>query len=715
MAKGRFFTIILALIMLLYPITAVNDSIDSSDNDQSILSDWPSTFYQWDGNNSSGNNSGGNNSGGNNSGGNNSGGNSSSGGNSTTSDAHCLVVDNAAMNQTHYVTVDLVNTCSTTIMYPGINASADHTGVSGLYDIWWYVIGNNSTINMGWQLSLNQSIQNGTVVTLDFEAFVLNCGPNNSWANDCPNSNLSYQFTVISQGGNSSGGNNAGNGTGNNTGGNNSSGNQSNNPPVYRLNILSPINSSTVYGNSLSIQYITENYSGYVSWSVSGLNGTQSAGSSYSWDGSVRSKQIYFNIFDWIQICGSVQNNNISISDCVSVYRAERVVQGAINSVNTGTSGYTSLYAWGQNYSSGTITVNGTIVDTIGSHFTSQNHSNVSQNPIYEYFYIGYGASVICMNLVGENGSTVSDCVTVNRAMPAHSATILSPSNNTAFVGNQLSVSYQVYNTSSLYFTVNGQSTNYTNHTGQNSIVIFTGYGLNTVCLMSQDYAYQTHGDCITVQMLDPNSDVDQDGVPDHSDQCPNTALQVAVNSAGCSNAQIDSDQDGVMDDADLCPNTAFQSNVDANGCSMSQRDSDGDGILDSMDLCANTSANSLIDSNGCAESQLDDDSDGVSNDIDICPNTLALSQVDSNGCASNQRDSDSDGVVDSFDRCTNTPLGTVVDQTGCAYGTSSSGGNNSTSSGGGSSGGGNTPNIGLLSTLVLVTLVAITRRKNWE
>tara|TARA_Y100001934_G_C12309151_1_gene754019 strand:- start:304 stop:1701 length:1398 start_codon:yes stop_codon:yes gene_type:complete len=465
----------------------------------------------------------------------------------------------------------------------------------------------------------------------------------------------------------------------------------------------------------LSIQYITENYSGYVSWSVSGLNGTQSAGSSYSWDGSVRSKQIYFNIFDWIQICGSVQNNNISISDCVSVYRAERVVQGAINSVNTGTSGYTSLYAWGQNYSSGTITVNGTIVDTIGSHFTSQNHSNVSQNPIYEYFYIGYGTSVICMNLVGENGSTVSDCVTVNRAMPAHSATILSPSNNTAFVGNQLSVSYQVYNTSSLYFTVNGQSTNYTNHTGQNSIVIFTGYGLNTVCLMSQDYAYQTHGDCITVQMLDPNSDVDQDGVPDHSDQCPNTALQVAVNSAGCSNAQIDSDQDGVMDDADLCPNTAFQSNVDANGCSMSQRDSDGDGILDSMDLCANTSAISLIDSNGCAESQLDDDSDGVSNDIDICPNTLALSQVDSNGCASNQRDSDSDGVVDSFDRCTNTPLGTVVDQTGCAYGTSSSGGNNSTSSGGGSSGGGNTPNIGLLSTLVLVTLVAITRRKNWE
>ena len=88
---------------------------------------------------------------------------------------------------------------------------SDYSGVGGLYDIWWYVVGgNNTTIHMGWQLSINQSVQNGTGVTLYFEATVLNCGPNNSWANDCPSSTLSYQFTVLNNntGGNNTGGNN---------------------------------------------------------------------------------------------------------------------------------------------------------------------------------------------------------------------------------------------------------------------------------------------------------------------------------------------------------------------------------------------------------------------------------------------------------------------------------------------------------------------------
>ena len=171
------------------------------------------------------NSSGGNNSGGNNTGGNNTGGNNSGGGNNSTSDAHCLILNNATINQTNYVTVDLVNTCSTAIMYPGINASSDNSGVEGLYDIWWYVIGeNNTTINMGWQLLINQSVQNGTLVTLYFAATVLNCGPNNSWAHDCPTSTLSNQLIVLNNntGGNNTGGNNTG---GNNTGGNNTGGN----------------------------------------------------------------------------------------------------------------------------------------------------------------------------------------------------------------------------------------------------------------------------------------------------------------------------------------------------------------------------------------------------------------------------------------------------------------------------------------------------------
>ena len=163
--------------------------------------------------------------------------NNSSSGNNSSSDAHCLVLNNLTMNQTYYVSIYLVNTCSDGINYPGINASSDNSGVDGLQEMWWYVIPgantNSSNISdypyyhMNLQLSLNQSIPNGTTITLYFEATVLHCGPNNSWSNDCPNSsdsNLSYQFITpgYTQSVNNTNGNNT---SGNNTVGNNSGGN----------------------------------------------------------------------------------------------------------------------------------------------------------------------------------------------------------------------------------------------------------------------------------------------------------------------------------------------------------------------------------------------------------------------------------------------------------------------------------------------------------
>ena len=153
-------------------------------------------------------NTGGNNTGGNNTGGNNTGGNNSS----THNDAHCLIVSNFTINLTYYVTLDLVNTCSKDIYYPGINATADHSGVSGFSSQanWWYLIYANGTYNMSWQLSFDSSVQNGTNITLDFEAVILNCGTNGTW-HDCPNSNsssLSYQFAFSSINNNNTGGNN---------------------------------------------------------------------------------------------------------------------------------------------------------------------------------------------------------------------------------------------------------------------------------------------------------------------------------------------------------------------------------------------------------------------------------------------------------------------------------------------------------------------------
>ena len=186
--------------------------------------------------------------------------NGTSSGNNSTSDAHCLVLNNLTMNQTYYVSIYLVNTCSDGINYPGINASSDNSGVDGLDEMWWYLIPgsnvNSSNISdypyyhMSYQLSLNQSIPNGTTISLYFEATVLHCGPNNSWSNDCPNSNnsnLSYQFTyplgynsTNNQGNNTAGNNTGGNNTvGNNTAGNNTEGDANNSiyiPDYYMLN-----------------------------------------------------------------------------------------------------------------------------------------------------------------------------------------------------------------------------------------------------------------------------------------------------------------------------------------------------------------------------------------------------------------------------------------------------------------------------------------------
>ena len=61
-----------------------------------------------------------------------------------------------------------------------------------------------------------------------------------------------------------------------------------------------------------------------------------------------------------------------------------------------------------------------------------------------------------------------------------------------------------------------------------------------------------------------PVVDSDGDGVPDSTDQCPNTPHGVKVDSVGC---PLDSDGDGVPDYLDKCPNTPKGTKVDATGC----------------------------------------------------------------------------------------------------------------------------------------------------
>lgn len=126
--------------------------------------------------------------------------NNTTGNNSNSNnDSHCLTLGNFSINSTYFVAIDLINTCNFGINYPGINASADNSGVSGFYNgtSWWYVIEANGTYNLVAQLEIDSSVFNGTNITLDFEAAILNCGTTGTW-HDCPdsyNSTFSHQFT----------------------------------------------------------------------------------------------------------------------------------------------------------------------------------------------------------------------------------------------------------------------------------------------------------------------------------------------------------------------------------------------------------------------------------------------------------------------------------------------------------------------------------------
>lgn len=98
------------------------------------------------------------------------------------------------------------------------------------------------------------------------------------------------------------------------------------------------------------------------------------------------------------------------------------------------------------------------------------------------------------------------------------------------------------------------------------------------------------------------SGDVDEDTVPDSSDNCP------AVANTG----QADTDGDGV---GDACDNCAASSNP-------GQQDTDGDGVGNACDNCAATP-------NG---NQADTDGDGVGDSCDNCPSVSNPSQADSDG-----------------------------------------------------------------------------------
>ena len=163
-------------------------------------------------------------------------------------------------------------------------------------------------------------------------------------------------------------------------------------------------------------------------------------------------------------------------------------------------------------------------------------------------------------------------------------------------------------------------------------------------------------------------TDSDNDGEPDSTDNCRNTAN---ANQTDTDNddegdaCDTDDDNDEVLDGADNCPliSNADQADADSDGkgdaCdSSNDSDSDNDGIGDLLDNCpavANSDqANNDNDDSGDV-CETDDDNDTVLDDADNCPlisnPDQADEDLDGEGDACDA-DIDDDQVVNDADNC---------------------------------------------------------------
>lgn len=123
-------------------------------------------------------------------------------------------------------------------------------------------------------------------------------------------------------------------------------------------------------------------------------------------------------------------------------------------------------------------------------------------------------------------------------------------------------------------------------------------------------------------------ADRDGDGVPDSTDECPDTPG--TEETRGCP----DSDGDGIADKDDRCPDDRGPASLQ--GCP----DRDGDGVMDKEDRCPDQAG--TVSLQGCP----DQDGDGVTDKEDRCPTQKGPAGL--KGCP----DSDGDGVADLDDAC---------------------------------------------------------------
>lgn len=171
----------------------------------------------------------------------------------------------------------------------------------------------------------------------------------------------------------------------------------------------------------------------------------------------------------------------------------------------------------------------------------------------------------------------------------------------------------------------------------ENKLELGYAYGVSTTQL--KDYNDGSHEMSLRYNLSQP-SDLDEDGIPDNKDVCPQVPGLKKFD--GCP----DTDMDGIKDSEDGCP--TLPGTLELNGCP----DTDGDGITDNVDSCPEIAGIESLQ--GCPDA----DEDGITDAMDDCPDVYGETSL--KGCP----DSDKDGIADKDDDCPT--VGGDVDANGC-------------------------------------------------
>ncbi len=402
------------------------------------------------------------------------------------------------------------------------------------------------------------------------------------------------------------------------------------------VNITSPATNTILPTTQTSqvVDYATSNVtSGY--WLVNGLNiGPANL--------NISSVQITGLQYGNNTICiVGLGLSNLVDTDCIVIWRNYPPVIVTIVSPADGAIIYgqtVTLAYYTANVTSATWYVDDVLSSDVQLNQSSQNFTSLS-----------WGNHEFCIYPEGLDGSHPSVCVNVTLIAPPLEVQITSPTDGSSVPSSQVSIGYYLNNATEGNWTLNGTPVMGVTIWSQQTVILNLQRGPNIICIEAFGLDFQSLTKCITI--IGHELDSDGDGVPDYSDNCPNTPIGTVVTSDGCTDPSLnDADQDGIPDISDICPNTPMGEISDSSGCSPSQKDADNDGIVDDLDDCPNDFGNSNVDLFGCP----DTDGDGYSDAGDSFPeDSSQWSDFDGDGWGDNTLGNNSDecptitGVVD--------------------------------------------------------------------